>query len=328
VPRFIAIGFLALIIGCSPNGQTEVDTTSQPHSNADTSPAFAVEPFEIASLSISQLPYARVDPVSLEDDFPPDSEGVSMYERNGTFYYHPVVLAQRGLELLASYEINADPEYLDLAARHANRLIAEADSIDGALYFPYEFDFALHGREDAVLPAPWYSAMAEGQSLSLFVRLYAEFEDEKYLDAAHKTYASFHRFRESGSEPWTVMVDDDGFLWLEEYPTDEADHHAFNGHMFAIFGLYDYFQATGEGLDELRGALTTVLHYFDRFRNPDGASFYELKYGVTDTKYHAIHIRQLKLLGDITNDVRFLEMADTLVCDLPPAPEDLAAVEC
>ena len=122
-----------------------METTSPPP-ETEATPAFAAEPFQIASLSASQLPYARVDPVSLEDDFPPDGEGVSTYERNGTFYYHPVVLAQRGLELLASYELNADPVYLDLAARHADRLIAEADNIDGALYFPYEFDFALLGR--------------------------------------------------------------------------------------------------------------------------------------------------------------------------------------
>jgi hypothetical protein len=297
---------------------------------ADTAfaPTFTSQEFEIVELDAMELPYSRAHPVPIDDGEASDADGVSLYERSGQEFYHPVVLAQRGLMLLASYEITDDKAYLDLAKRHAERLIEEADDIGGALYFPYEFDFALHGREDAVLPAPWYSGMAEGQALSLFTRLHSELGDPQFLAAADKTFASFQRLKNDGADPWTVMVDDDGYLWLEEYPTPEADHHALNGHIFAIYGLYDYYQSTGEGLDELRGALTTVMNHFDEYRNPNGPSFYELKFGVADEKYHAIHIQQLETLSRMTSDERFSRMSETLACDSPPDPSLLTSLNC
>ena len=170
--------------------------------------------------------------------------------------------------------------------------------------------------------------MAQGQALSLFTRLYTEIEAPRLMDAAEATFASFERFLNDGAKPWTVLVDNEGYLWLEEYPTPDADHHAFNGHNFAVYGLYDYYLLTGDALEELKGAVTTVLRYFDDYRNPDGPSYYELRFGVTDEKYHAIHIKQLATLASITGDDRFAKMSEILICDLPPDLEMLEGLSC
>ena len=292
------------------------------------SPVFVEADSSVQVVSQEELAYARSTPVELQDDRPTDAEGVRLYERNGQKYYHPVVLAQRGLELIESFRITEDDRYLIAAKSHADRLVAEATEVEEALYFPYTFDFALHGRDDAILGAPWYSAMAQGQALSLLVRLWEATGEETYLRSADQVFETFQRLENEGSEPWTVIVDDNGYLWLEEYPTPEKDHHAWNGHMFALFGLYDYYRATGNGEAELLGAVATVEQYFEEFRNPGGPSYYELRFGVTDEKYHGIHIRQLQTISDITGDPAFDEMSVVLACDLTPSSVERSTLDC
>ena len=44
--------------------------------------------------------------------------------------------------------------------------------------------------------------------------------------------------------PWTLFVDRHGYLWFEEYAGDTKPLLVLNGHMFAIFGVWDYYQLT------------------------------------------------------------------------------------
>lgn len=332
----LAIACVIVIINgacsSSPGGVVADATTTSsapaPTATSAPGPSFALEPLRVIELAEESLPYATTAGTSLQDSFITDRFGVRMVERDGVVHYHPVTIAQRGLSLHSSFVVTSDRRYLDLAMAHADRLIEESVGADGAIYFPYTFDFALHGRADALVPSPWYSAMAQGQAMSLFSRLYESSGEKRFLQAAEETFLSFQRLRNDGHEPWTVQIDEEGFLWLEEYPTPEGDHHALNGHNFAAYGLYDYYMLTGQGLDEFRGALTTVLRYFEDYRNPNGLSYYELKYGVTSQKYHEIHIAQLSKLAEMTGERRFAEMARILICDEPPVEPMTPAPTC
>jgi heparosan-N-sulfate-glucuronate 5-epimerase len=88
--------------------------------------------------------------------------------------------------------------------------------------------------------------------------------DENYLNAARDASEAFRKdVREGG----VVYTDDRGDSWLEEYivfpPT-----HILNGFMWASWGVYDYFLATGESWarDCFEGAMGTLkanLHLYD-----------------------------------------------------------------
>ena len=45
--------------------------------------------------------------------------------------------------------------------------------------------------------------------------------------------------------PWISGIDGDNYLWLEEYPDSDQPNKTLNGKIFAIYGLYDFYQLTG-----------------------------------------------------------------------------------
>jgi hypothetical protein len=240
----------------------------------------------------------------------------------GAPQFHAVSAAQYGLFALAAYDRDGNAEYLRRATGNAQALIDNAEERDGALWFPYPFDFALGGEEANTIRAPWYSGMAQGQALSLFVRMYEHDGDQKWRDAAENTFNSyFVEKRDDG--PWFTLVHD-GHLWFEEYAGNTDPLLVINGHNFALFGLYDYFQLTHDERAEkfFDGGATTVLDVFDQFRVPGGVSNYCVQEqrcqdadGWPSAKYHMIHIQQLEMLADITGDKRFDKDAQTLRAD-------------
>lgn len=268
--------------------------------------------------SVRLHPYAVLDapdpyagPLAPIDDGPVDASGVRVAVIDNHLVDHPVAQAQYALALLNGYNLTGDRQRLALARRQADRLLERAVSQDGAIYFPYPFDFDLHEGPDVML-APWYSAMAQGQALSVFVRL-VESGETTYRAAADRTFASF---LQPGR---TVLVDRDGYYWPEEYPGDPPDR-TFNGMVFALYGLVDYQRLTGDADAKLliQATLTTVNHVLPGIRVPGGISRYCLAHAVQDAGYHAIHIRQLEMLSRLTGDPSFAEWAALLRADHDP----------
>lgn len=275
-------------------------------------PAYKIDKFNINELNVEEKPFVWDKIAPLEPDFPVDQDGIIFYANQ---YYHPNQLANTGLYYFDSYRKTNNNEYLVRAEKHAKKLIEKSQEIDGALYFPYEFDFKLHDLKDDVLRAPWYSGMAQGEALSLFVRLYQETNQKEYLAAAQKTFKSFSRLGEKNN-PWTVYVDSAGYYWIEEYPEESPDH-TLNGFIFGLYGVYDYYELTKDrqAKEISEAALTTLKHYLTEFRKEGGVSYYCLKHQKQDKKYHQTHIEQLNMLYKTTGDEYFKSMADNFYND-------------
>jgi hypothetical protein len=230
---------------------------------------------------ISPEPYSRTaeSALSLEDEnWPVDNNGVAQYElpwERGTLLYHPVNLAQYGLHMLESFRATEDPAYLERAVLNGQALVEGSEMVDDARWFGYDWDHRLHGDDILSMPAPWYSGMGQGQALSLFVRLYQETGEDQWLEYADETFTSF-TIERTDDGPWfTHMVD--GNLWFEEYVADGLqDTHIVNGHMYAMFGLYDYALETGDewARQLFDGGAATMVTTFESFRVPEGISYY------------------------------------------------------
>jgi len=246
-----------------------------------------------------------------------DSTGVRMFSFSGqsTLWNHPVGQAQYALTSLNSYRLTKDQTYLDIATKNAQRLVDRRVISGGAWYYPYDFDFAVHGDTTQTLRAPWYSAMAQGQALSVFVRLFEVTADPTWKAAADATYASLRQAPE-GEAPFASHVDAQGRLWLEEYPRYPFanSEKVLNGHIFAFYGLHDYWILTGESevQDLALGALRTVeLTVPVEFRRPNGASVYSLRHGYPSYTYHNVHVRQmLEIWRLVTSRVYFVNVAN------------------
>ena len=275
----------------------------------------------------------NTDAVAPYSDRPPvdvtttavDSTGLVIFMRpdNGQRGDHPVAYAQYGIAALLTYQSTGDAMWLQRAERQAQQLIAIHTQSGDAWWFPYSFDWPYGG--DRVVKAPWWSGMAQGQALSLFVRLAETTGDQTWETAARHTWASFMQRR--SSTPWFAWVLDD-HLYFEEYAsTNEPPLRVLNGHIFAIFGVYDYWRHTGDPVAEqyIDGAATTVLVMMPLIRDPGGVSYYCADPAYCqrplwqNQTYHVIHSWQLDTLARITGDPQFSTWAGQLRTDWAPS---------
>jgi hypothetical protein len=308
--------------------RAQADATSgQPAQPAAALPTFATGGSIPRSIPPESHPYARSSPIPLVDAGVHDSAGVRKVRIGSKLFDHPVAQASYGLGNLSSYDLTGDDRYLTRAIVQATRLVQTKVVSRDAWYLPYPFDFALHGRSSETLRAPWYSAMAQGLAVSLFVRLYERTDDETWSDAAAATVASF-RNPPAVDKPWVVQVDAKGYLWLEEYPVNPPakSDYTFNGHNYAIFGLYDYARLTGDSQSTqlFDGATTTTRRYGSAlapagFRTSNWLSTYCLRHEVLNVGYHGIVTEQLRALYSMTADASFARISDAYRADYPVA---------
>lgn len=257
-----------------------------------------------------------------EDYLAHDAEGVRIFRFAGTTKYwdHPVAQAQWGLKNLASYRTTSDKFYLNRAIAQAQRNIERhTETPDGAWWYAYDFDAARCAESPPML-APWYSGMAQGQLLSLFVRLYEYTNDAKWKQAADHTFVSL-TLAPDETAPWGSWVDPDGYRWLEEYPQPtESGERVMNGHIFAMYGVYDYWRVTrsAEAVQVFDAAAVTVTHYLPKsIRLTNWASKYSLGCQHPHTGYHVVHTGQTLRLYQITHAGVFANLSSMLRSDYP-----------
>jgi len=199
---------------------------------------------------------------------------------------HPGSTAQTGLTFLAWGRTEEASAMLEL-------LEAATVDVDGFTLLPYGFDFAGGGY---TLAAPWYSAMDQGQALSLAVRLGDRQMAERLLPAL------------LGPSPVARMTATG--LWLEEYPDDPPDP-VLNGAIFAAYGLYDEWAATRS--EAVRAALVSALGAIradlGHFRQPGRMPWYDLEHrSEIGPSYVAVYRSQMATLAAMTGDPCFAEM--------------------
>jgi D-glucuronyl C5-epimerase C-terminus len=251
--------------------------------------------------------------------WPVDAQGVAVSSYSGHKVYHPLVIARYGLVLLNSYRVTQDPAYLDRIKANANFLVNRGVLRDGALYLPYRFNY---GSGATLMRAPWYSAIAQGAALTLFVRLLGVTGEQRWRTVADSIFATFQR-RRSATRPWTVFTyrqDHRRYLWFEEYPKDPPEQ-VLNGHIYSLFGVYEYALATGKtaAMSVFDGGATAVRRQAYRFRVPGEISYYSLRFHQQYASYHCIHVGMFKLLARMTADPWFAREARRFAADAPRA---------
>ena len=270
--------------------------------------------YTIAKFDIPQRFYAIEEGVPIAVDYKDDGTGIPVYTRNNQRFFHPVVLAQQGLRQLAGFYFTDESKFLKRAVRIANALKNGANWSRGAMWFPYNFPFALHGNVDETAAPPWYSGMAQGQALSLFSRLFEATGDSQYLSDASSVFGSLALVGIS-SDPWVTRLSGK-FLWIEEYPNPVRDE-TLNGFLFAIFGIYDYWLVTNDPRAHLllQASIATIDHSMESFRMEGQISNYCLTHKVQSERYHELHIEQLAFLARLSSEPRFQAWSVLLAAD-------------
>jgi hypothetical protein len=163
--------------------------------------------------------------------------------------------------------------------------------------------------------------MAQGYALTAFTRLAEYTGDARWTDAAKATFAALS-LPPAAHRPWVSWVDADRNLWLEEYPRPGVtdSERVLNGHGFAVYGLYDYWQLTGDpkALPLLSGGIATQTNLIlGAFRVPSYASYYSLHHKVNSITYHSVHIEQFVKMYQLTDRALFAQAANLYRADFP-----------
>lgn len=239
---------------------------------------------------------------------PQDAVGVPLLNYHGQIglQYNPIAVAQWGLGNFNRFRRGDDGargKFVLASDWLCERLEANTH---GFQVWNHHFDWEYR----KTLKAPWYSGLAQGQGISLLVRAYAETGDAKYSKAAALAFGSFSADTESGG---VTFRDEVGNLWFEEYILSPPTH-ILNGFIWAAWGLYDYWLATGDG--EARNlfgsAVETLRKNLDRY----DLGFWS-RYELSGTRlpmiaspfYHRLHVTQLQIMHKITGDDVFARYA-------------------
>jgi D-glucuronyl C5-epimerase C-terminus len=327
VAIWLIVAALSLSVSFSAAGARGAISASRSEGAGGYRPKFdyRVDGYRPKPVPPERLPGYQSSPISLNDpkSHPVNAQGVALFLYKGHWVYHPLVIARYGIALLHGYRITQDPAYLDRAEVNADFLIRRAVLRDGASYFPYRFSYALFGNRSDLIRAPWYSALTQGTVLTLLVRLRTVTGDERWGTAANAAFSTFVK-RRLAKRPWVVFLDrwkKHRYLWFEEYAKNPPTQ-ALNGHIYALFGVYEYALATRSraAMNVFDGGATTVRHEVERFRaRGRGISYYSLRVHAQYASYHCIHIGMLKTLGLMTGDRWFAREAHRFVIDAPRA---------
>lgn len=162
----------------------------------------------------------------------------------------------------------------------------------------------------------WYSAMAQGQAISLLVRAYVRTLSKKYLTAALRATELFSVSSEDGG---VRAVFSGKYVWYEEYPTIPSTF-VLNGFIYSLFGLYDLKTVTDRQGDSTTTilfqegllSLKAMLPLYDT----GSGSVYDLRHfslgsapNLARWEYHEVHINQLLTLATISDDHIFKTIA-------------------
>ena len=239
-----------------------------------------------------------------------DSTGIPMLNYRGKIglQYNPIAIAQWGLGNYNLFCRSHDDARKNKFLAASNWLSANLETNSHGLWvWNHHFNWEYRSP----LRAPWYSALAQGQGISLLLRAYRETGAVAYFEAAERAFNSFLKSTDEGGVAFT---DDRGNLWFEEYVVSPPTH-ILNGFIWAMWGVYDYFLVTQSQLarDLFEQAVLTLRtnlpHYDLGFW-----SLYEesntLLPMVASPFYHRLHLVQLRVMHRITGDKTFARYAD------------------
>lgn len=203
----------------------------------------------------------------------------------GEEIYFSIAIFQYGLGAYDLYLINNDESMLEKVVACADWAVENQQPDGGWITFAYK---------STQQP---YSAMAQGEGISLLIRAHIATDKEQYLAAAKKALEFMLRPMDQGG---TTQYDGEDVLFYES----TRDPVILNGWIFSLWGVYDYWKYTKDPdtrqvLDKTLDSLKKKLPQFDtRY----WSNYQEGGKRICSPFYHKLHIAQLQAMYDLFGD--------------------------
>ena len=155
---------------------------------------------------------------------------------------------------------------------------------------------------------PWRSAMIQGLAISALLRAYHQTDEKDYLEAALDAMVPYSYTVHEGG---VCALDSDGNAFYEEFAV-EPGAHILNGHIFALWGLYDLYRATAnqEAAELFQRGCTTLQNTLHCYDTGYWSRYDLLLCPPALARYHRIHIEQLNVLHAMTGNPVFRATAE------------------
>jgi hypothetical protein len=244
-----------------------------------------------------------------------EADGMPLVKYGDSFQYNPVTASQYALHKHGRFIRGLEDEKNFLQA--IERIIKELDT-DGAARYNFEWLYYLNSQP---YQPGWVSAMAQGHILSVLSRAYRITSDKKYLVTGERVLSFMLKPIEKGGTTYNLQDLDPSltnYPVFEEYIAEGKASYTLNGFIFALLGLYDWWQLfpnnnfgshqlAHNNFDKGLETVKEILPYFEI----GGFSAYDLSHITYDREphiglgYHTLHIDQLYALWSITGIKRF-----------------------
>ena len=164
-------------------------------------------------------------------------------------------------------------------------------------------------KTGAELKPNWYSAMAQGQALSVLTRAYHLTKDLEFLKAARRATGLF---RVKSEDNGILAVFMNKFKWYEEYPMTPS-LFVLNGFLYSLMGLFDLkmtlrSEQRSEAESLFKDGMTSLRAMILMYDTGSG-TIYDLRHLTMDAEpnlarwdYHATHVNQLTWVTMIDSD--------------------------
>lgn len=215
---------------------------------------------------------------------------------SGERIYFSIEIFQYGLGAYDLYLQRGSDTYLQKTFACADWAIANQENNGGWKTFAHE---------NKEYP---YSAMAQGEAVSLLLRAYKACQNEAYLKSAQKAVEFMLTPVENGG----VTKYDGEKVFLMEYLYLPL---VLNGWVFSIWGLFDYCKIIDDAKAKniLDRTLTTLKQKLPDFDTGYWSKYEESKM-IASPFYHKLHIAQLKVMYDLTGDAIYKKFAERWDC--------------
>jgi len=234
---------------------------------------------------------------------PQNNKGVPMSPlgRSGNLIYNPTVVAQQGMKRLDTYKRTGNKVHLRQARKYADLLERISEGGKKRRWQPHRYGYGVH-------KAGWVNSNSHGLTLSFLSRFYQLTGAKDKLEQARLLFEAFRQRPQN--QRWFSLVTNAGYIWFEHWP-DGTNDRTLNAHLNAMFGLYDYWIATGDPLAKqyFLGGAKTVRDKLYRFRRKGNLSRYSLADTDGTVHYHETHILQLRILAKMTGERWFRRQA-------------------
>jgi hypothetical protein len=149
------------------------------------------------------------------------------------------------------------------------------------------------------LKPPWFSAMAQAQAASVFVRAFTLSGDDRWSDLALEALRPILVEREND----LVAILPDGPV-LEEVP-GQPRGHVLNGWIYALWGLWDVYVGLGDvragaRFGESVDALDEMLHLYDTGSWTRYSLYPHPLADLAKPFYHRLHVTQMEVMARLT----------------------------